>query len=390
MNAGRAAWAVYLKELVDALRDRRTLVVVLLSSVMMGPLVLFALSVLVGKMEDRAERRIVWVQGAEHGPTLVNFFQRQSWEVREAAPDHEARLREDRIDDPLLIVPAGFEGELQRGEVPELALVTNRSNRQAQTADAQLGRLLAAFNRERASLGLALLGVAPDMTTVVSVNERDLANTQARAAQLTGMLPYFVIMAVLYGALSAALDTTAGERERGSLEPLLMNPASHAALVWGKWGAVATVGMLVAVLSSLSFLPAQWLLRSDTLQSLFQYGPREAIGFLLVLAPLAAALSAAMMAVAIRCRSFKEAQANCTVVVLAVSLLPMVSLFQLGGDGAWVRWTPALAQHALMNQVLRGEAVAPVQWLLPALVCLAITVAGLAAVGRRLRQAAVL
>ncbi len=389
MTGWRPAWAVYLKELVDALRDRRTLAVVLLSSVLMGPLVLFALSMLVGKMEDRADQRVVWVQGKANAPTLVNFFQRQSWEVKEAGPDHEARLKDDRIDDPLLIVPSDFEAELQRGDAPEVALVTNRSNRQAQTADAQLGRLLAAFNRERASLGLALLGVAPDVMTVVTVNERDLANSQARAAQLTGMLPYFVIMAVLYGALSAALDTTAGERERGSLEPLLMNPASHAALVLGKWGAVATVGMLVAVLSSLSFLPAQWLLRSDTLQSLFQYGPREAIGFLGVLIPLAAALSAALMAVAIRCRSFKEAQANCTVVLLAVSLLPMVSLFQLGGDSGWARWVPALAQHTLMNQVLRGEPMSWAQWLGPALVCLVITLAGLAAVSRRLRQAAV-
>jgi ABC-type Na+ transport system ATPase subunit NatA/pimeloyl-ACP methyl ester carboxylesterase len=73
---------------------------------------------------------------------------------------------------------------------------------------------------------------------------------------ITGMIPYFVMMAVLYGALTAALDTTAGERERGSLEPLLMNPTERWALVVGKWGAVACVSMLIAVLSSFSFLPA--------------------------------------------------------------------------------------------------------------------------------------
>ena len=87
------------------------------------------------------------------------------------------------------------------------------------------------------------------------------------------MLPFFVMMAVLYGALNAALDTTAGERERGSLEPLLMNPAARWALVLGKWGAVASVGMLIALLSCFSFLPAQWLLRSDTLAAMFQFGP---------------------------------------------------------------------------------------------------------------------
>ena len=90
------------------------------------------------------------------------------------------------------------------------------------------------------------------------------------------LVPFFVLMAVLYGALNAALDTTAGERERGSLEPLLMNPASRVALVLGKWGAVASVAMLIALLSCASFLPGQWLLRSETLAAMFRFGMREA------------------------------------------------------------------------------------------------------------------
>ena len=150
----------------------------------------------------------------------------------------------------------------------------------------------------------------------MQVEDRDLASTQTRATRITGMLPYFVMMAVLYGALNAALDTTAGERERGSLEPLLMNPTERWALVAGKWGAVACVSVLIAVLSCFSFLPGQWVLRSDTLAAMFQYGPREAALFIVMLLPLAAALAAVLMAVAIRCRTFKEAQASSTIVVL--------------------------------------------------------------------------
>ena len=159
---------------------------------------------------------------------------------------------------------------------------------------------------------LTYRGVAPAALESVQIQERDLADPRARAAQLTGIVPFFVLMAVLYGALNAALDTTAGERERGSLEPLLMTPASRLALVVGKWGAVASVGMLIAVLSCLSFLPAQGLLRSDTLAALFRFGLREAGLFLALLLPLAATLSALMMAIAIRCKTFKEAQASNT------------------------------------------------------------------------------
>ena len=222
----------------------------------------------------------------------------------------------------------------------------------------------------------------------IDVEERDLASTQTRATRITGMLPYFVMMAVLYGALNAALDTTAGERERGSLEPLLMNPAARWAIVIGKWGAVASVSMLIAVLSSLSFLPGQWVLQSDTLAAMFQYGLREALLFLVVLLPFAAALSALLMAVAIRCKSFKEAQASATIVLLATSLLPLINVFNLGSEAAWHLWVPALAQNTLMTRVLKGEGFGTAEIVIPLFVCVALTAASLWFVARLLRHAA--
>jgi sodium transport system permease protein len=384
-----AAWAVYRKEIVDALRDRRTLLVVFLSSVLMGPAVLIALSGLVAGLEARAEQREVLLDRPDAAPTLVNYLQRQTYTVKQAPADYEAQLRASRLALPVVKVPADFEDALARAEQPVLELVGDSANRAAQTASGRVGRLLAGFNQERGGLALALRGVAPDLATPIEVQERDLASPQTRATQITGILPFFVLMAVLYGALNAGLDTTAGERERGSLEPLLTNPTPRASLVLGKWGAVASVGTLIAVLSCLSFLPAQQLLRSDSLQALFQFGLREALLFILVLLPFAAAVSAVLMAVAIRCRSFKEAQANSTVVVLAVSLLPLVTVFNDGGEARWHLWTPALGQHALMTRVLKGEGFGPEQVLVPLLVCGLLTGVALVLVARMLRQAAV-
>jgi sodium transport system permease protein len=384
----RAAWTVFRKELTDALRDRRTLMVVILSSVAIGPLVLVALSALVAAIEARAEQREVWVAGAEHAPALANYLQRQTWTLQPAPSDYEAQLQAGRLAQPVLVLPADFEAQIARGEVPLVEIVSSSANSRAQTGVARLARAVRGFAQEQAMLRLALRGVAPTLLEVVDVQERDLANPQTRAARLTGMLPFFVLMAVLYGALNAALDTTAGERERGSLEPLLMNPAPRSALVLGKWGAVASVGMLIALLSCLSFLPGQWLLRSETLAALFQFGWREVALFLALLAPLAAALAALMMAVAIRCRTFKEAQANNTVVVLGVSLLPLMTLFNDGGEAPWQLWVPALGQVVLMNRVLKGEAVGPADLVGPLLVCAAVAALGLAYVTRQLRGAA--
>lgn len=385
---GRAV-IVFRKEIVDALRDRRTLAVVLISSVLLGPLVMIALSVFVSALETQAEQREIYLDAPQHAPTLVNFLQRQTLVVRTAPADYEQALRRSTLGEPVIVVPEDFEAALARGDVPVLEVVSHGANRRSEAGVARAQRWLQAFAQERRSLTLALRGVDVGLLEPVRIEQRELASSAARGAQLTAMLPFFVLMAVLYGALNAALDSTAGERERGSLEPLLTNPAEPGAIVLGKWGAVAVVAMLVAVLSCLSFIPAQWMLRSDTLAALFQYGAREAGAFVLVLLPFAAAVSAVLMAIAIRCRTVKEAQASAGVVVLVVSLTPLFSVFDLGGEAPWQRWVPGLAQNLLMAEVLKGEDVAPGQVLVPLGVCVVLTGLALAFVARWLRDAAV-
>jgi sodium transport system permease protein len=385
MNFG---WIVFRKELLDALRDRRTLFMVLLSSVALGPLVLVLISALVSDVEKRAEARELVVQGIEHSPTLRNFFERQTYTLRAAPADWEQQLRDSKLGEPVLVIGAGFESELARGEAPLVELVASAGNPRAQGGAGRVARLLQGFNQEQATLRLAVRGVAPALLQAVRVEDRDLADPAARAAQLATMVPFFVLMAVLYGALNAALDTTAGERERGSLEPLLMNPASRTALVVGKWGAVASVGMLIAVLSCFSFLPGQWLLRSETLAALFRFGPAEAAWFLALLLPLAGALAALLMAIAIRCKTFKEAQANATVVVLGVSLVPLVSILNQQGEAPWHLWVPVLAQVTLMGRVLRGIPIGWAEVLLPLAVCALLSALCIAAVARTLKSAA--
>ena len=383
-----AAWQVFAKEWRDALRDRRTLAVVLLSSVLMGPLLLLALSALLADVETRAEAREVWAVGLDQAPTLRNYILRQAWTVQAAPADFEAGLLSRSFGHAVLQVAPGFEADLAAGVAPSVALISASGNNRAQGETGSLQRLLRAFSQEQAQLRLVMHGVAPGLLQVLEVDEQDLADARVRAAQFTRMLPFFVLMAVLYGAMHAALDSTAGERERGSLEPLLMTPVPRAALVLGKWAAVAGVAMLVALLSCASFLPGQWLLRSETLAAMFQFGLREAALFLALLLPLAGLLSALLMAVAIRCKSFKEAQAGSAVLLTAVSLLPMVTLFNQGAEQPWHLWLPALAQITLMQRVLAGEALPAQDWLPPLAVAMGLTLACLAWVVRRLRAAA--
>jgi sodium transport system permease protein len=384
-----SAFTVYKKELLDALRDRRTLLAVILSSVAVGPLVLVLISALVSDIEKRAEAREVLMAGIEHAPTLRNFLERQTLVVKPAPADYERRLVDKTLGDPVIVVSADFEAKMAQGEAPLVEIVRSSANTRAESAVPRLTHTLRAFDSEQAVLRLATRGVMPAMVQTVRVEDRDLANPAARSATFTGMLPFFVLMAVLYGAMTAALDTTAGERERGSLEPLLMNPAPRAAIVAGKWAAVATVGMLIAVMSCLSFLPGQWLLQSETLAAMFQFGIREAALFIGLLAPLAAALSSVMMAIAIRSKSIKEAQASNALVIFGVSMLPLVNLFNQGGEQAWHLWVPVLAQSTLMGRVLRGEVLSAIDVLLPMAVALVLAAVCVVWIARHLTSAAV-
>lgn len=385
----RQAWIIFCKELRDALRDRRTLAVALLSAVAVGPLVLVLLSTLVADLERRADARELRVAGIEHAPSLRNYLERQTYVVLSPPVDWELQLGAGDLAEPVVVVGPDFEAELAAARAPQVEIVTHSANPRAQAAVGRASALLAGFNQEQATLRLALRGVAPGLVQAVQVAPRDLADPAARGAQLTGIVPIFVLMAVLYGALNAALDSTAGERERGSLEPLLMTPAAHGALATGKWAAVAAVAMLVAVLSCLSFLPGQWLLQSEALAALFRYGPREAALFAALLLPLAGTLAALLMAVAIRSRSVKEAQANASGLMLLVSLAPLATLFGAQGAADWQRYVPALAQVQLMMRVLKGEALSALDLLVPLLVCAAVAALGVVYVARQLRQRAV-
>ncbi len=388
MSDWRAIWIVFAKELRDALRDRRTLVVVFLSSIAVGPLLLVVLSALVERSEKHAEAREIVAVGIDHAPSLRNFLERQTYVVKAAPADWEAQLKASKLGDPVIVVPDAFEDELAHGESPRVELVYSSGDTRAQGGMARVERALEGFVQEQSTLRLIARGVSPTVMGVATIDVHDIADNASRGAQLTGMIPYFVMMAVLYGAINAALDSTAGERERGSLEPLLATPAARGALVVGKWGAVFCVALLIAVLSCLSFIPAQRLLRSESLAALFRFGWVEAAWFIALLAPFAAAISALLMAIAIRCRTVKEAQASSVVLNLAVSLLPLFTLLNQEGETAWDLWVPSIAQSTLMGRVLKGTPIGLLDVAPSLLICGVATVLALTFVSRQLTKRA--
>ena len=285
---------VFWKELTDALRDRRTLLRMVLPGILIGPLMLFALSALIAQFEAQAEKRVVNAWGIVEAPTLKNYIERQGFTIvvvdgEAGKTAYEAGLRSGEVQAPLLVVPPDFEAELARGEQPSVEVVTDSANTRASVSVRPVLELVRGFGQERAQLHLLLRGVSTQVMQPVQLTERDLASPGARATRITSIVPFALLMPVLYGCLAAALDATSGERERGSLEPLLTNPVQHLSLSFGKFLAVVLMGVVVAALSSFGFLPAQLLIKSDALAAQFRFGWQEALTFSALLAPLALA-----------------------------------------------------------------------------------------------------
>lgn len=359
-----AFWVVFAKELLDALRDRKTLLMVTIGSTFGAPLALVVLSHLLESVEAQTQAQEVMAVGLEHAPTLANFLARQTIEVLPAPSDFRMQLESGALDRAVIVVPGTFEADLAAGRAM-VPIIGNSASRNGAASLSRTSQVLQSFNQEQAALGLLVHNIAPDTLQPLHIDCTDLASTGQRAARFTAMLPFFFLLAAIYGALNISHDTTAGERERGSLEVLVQTPASRSALVLGKWASVSTVSFAISTLASVALVPAQAMVHSEALAGAISYRWPQVLSMMAILAPLCALISALFMALSIHARTTKEAAARTSICVMLVSLLPMLSSVQAGGQAPWQGWAPFLAQSSLMSTALHGEAI-PWRQLAPA------------------------
>ena len=380
------ARVVFAKELKDALRDRRTWLIVLVTSILAGPLTLFLLSIFISSVEEGAAKREVYVANAQTGPTLINFLQRAGATVKDAPEDYAAQIKSGRLQNAVIVVPPHFEARLAAGETIRLQVMFDETATRAQPATRATLAAVRGFARELGVQRLLARGVSPQILAAVDVEEVNVASSQSRGAQLLFLVPWLALLGSVAGAISVAIDVTAGERERGSLEPLLMNPVATAALVLGKWAVVGLCSTAVVILTLIGFMTAMQFVRSENLSALMQFGGSEFALFVVMLLPFSAMIAALNMLAATYGRSHKEAQTYATYLAMLVNFTPIVPLFVSIRDAAWQLFVPAMAQQAVMMRSLRGETVSAVDILLPGAIALAITALALLAQARLLRS----
>ena len=352
---GRVA-TVARKELVDIVRDRRTMLVTLVTAIAAGPLILLLLFNLVAGQAEKAQDLKLPAGGLDHAPALAAFLVRQQVTLLPLPADYEARIRAGDLDVALEVEP-GFAAAVDDGRPATVRLVYDRSRDRARASIDQAESLLRAYNREWGRSRLLLFGISPDVANPLDVERRDLATPQSSGSLILFMVAYYGLLATLIGGLAAALDTTAGERERMSLEPLLTTPASPLDIIAGKWLAIVVLNAAVVALTLGGFYLTLRYAPLPAVGIPFLFGATELARFAAILLPLALLAPAALVYVGGRGRTMKEAQSNVSVLLFVVSVLPFVQMTMQQKEPWWLALVPVSGQYGLLARALRGDAL---------------------------------
>ena len=354
----RATLVVLAKEVKDNLRDRRTLISALLFGPLFGP-VFFAIMVSImltrtaGELDEALELPVV---GAEHAPNLVSWLQEQHVDVLPAPEDPQAAVRERRHD-VVLVIPPDFAERFASGEPAPVQLVADTADSRAARRSARTRALLGAYGQRLAQLRVLARGVSPGIMSPIAIEELDVATPAARSVLVLGMMTYFVLFAVLVGGMYLAADTTAGERDRGSLEPLLALPVTRRELVVGKLGATCTYMLASLAITLTAFAVSLRFVPFERLDMVANFGPGVALAAFLVMAPFVLFGAALLTVVASFTRSYKEAQTWLSLVLVVPTLpIAVASLYALR-PVEWMMLVPSLSQHLLITELIKGEPV---------------------------------
>ena len=355
----RVCFIVFLKEVADNLRDRRSLLTSLLMMPVMGPaLIVFLVNLQIDRMLDVAEQLIeLPVIGAEHAPNLMRHLESRNIDIVQgpAGADAAADAVEAGGHDFVLLIPKNF-GEHLADMIPAtVELYSDQTNTGANADVNRVRDALYAYNQTLASMRLSARGVNPMTLRPLNIDEIDVSTPSGRSALLLGIMSYFLLFALLAGGMHIAIDATAGERERGSLEPLLSLPVARAHLILGKIAATCVFmacSLLLCLLlffASLNFLPLEQLGMTPN------FSLRVVFAVFLLLCPFILAGAALMTLVASLTKSHKEAGTWLGLLMLAPTMPILIASILMPQPRFEFMFVPALSQHLILIDMISNE-----------------------------------
>ncbi len=348
---------VLVKECRDNLRDRRTI----LSSfalAILGPALFIGLMsfVLTSAIGESDEPVAVTVVGSQYAPELMDYLRSENAIITPIETDDPRSEVTSGREELVLVISDDYADRFSSGRMTAVTLWHDSSKIGSSRRNFSTVRAMVSnYARVIGVLRLQLRGVEPTVTSPIVVREVDTASPAARALTVLATLPYLLVLVVFMGGFYLAIDATAGEREHGSLEPLLCQPISRGQLVFGK------------ICSASLFSAASLLLFLLSLAIALPFAPLHRIGMSLAVGPVACAAifgvtvplmvfgAAVLTAVASFAKSYKEAQTYLTVVVLVPTLPLIITQLMNVAPSAWLMLIPSLSQSLLIGQLIIGE-----------------------------------
>jgi sodium transport system permease protein len=328
---------VYRKELVDALRDRRTVISMFVIPILLFPALSVGLGLLGASMMNKAKEEIprVMIIGGQDSPRVVEALKHNSKiEVVPGSPDFETQITDRKIR-VAVVIPAGFDAAANRGEAGKVLVDYYEGDIKSQLTQKTVKDALVEYRVDLAKSLLADRGVPKGLLQPFDVDENNVAPPEkVGGSGFGGMIPYFVIILAFTGAMYPAMDLTAGEKERGTMETILTSPVSRTDLVLGKFLTVMTASLATAIFALCS-MGISFMLAKNTIDRMlsksdpgfhFALDPRGVLAVFVMILPLSVLFSAALLAVSLFAKSFREAQTYISPMTFVVILPAIVAL----------------------------------------------------------------
>lgn len=388
-----AALIVFRKEWRDSVRDKRAMRLAFLPALyfvgMFTGGILFAINMQQDYRIDGVTNIPLAVQGAEYLPELTDWLTEQGVVVEPMAEDAYQSVETGKKDFAL-IIPAEVQEQKVRGEALTIWLVYDAADQQVHARLGFVRGQINAWSARIGSLNLLARGIAPEVGITISLRESNVADDQKMGVYILGSLPMLLLLSAFIGSIGFSADMTAGERERRSLESLLITPAASSAMIVGKWmtSVLLTLGVLSVTLLllwlALSYLPFNELgLRVDV-------GWFAIVSIFSSLLPVVLFAVALQLAIAIFARSFKDAQTYVGLLVFIPMVPGFYAMFNPGVSEDWFVWVPILGQQVTIRDVFLGESLPAGALLSFWVIGVVLTFVFLAVAARQLRRAKII
>jgi sodium transport system permease protein len=353
---------IYHKEMLDTLRDRRTLYSMILIPIILFPILMFGMSAVMVMMVKKTEAEItkIVIIGKKFAPDFVSLIDTaKAFEIVEEK-DFESALKEKKIS-AALEFPADFEKKIREEDSTEAVIYYDAAELKSDMTSDKLRDRLKDYQDSVVQARLKQRQIDKSLLHPIKISKKNLAPKEKMGGFILAMfLPYVIVILAMTGAMYPAIDLTAGEKERGTLETILVTPVSRLDIATGKFLTVLTASLITIILATTSmsltasFGFAKMGQFAGQQQTQFSISPLSIILLLGLMFPIACLFSSALLSIALMAKSYKEAQSYITPLMFVVIFPAMIS-FLPGFELNWrLVFIPIVNVSLAAKEILMG------------------------------------